>query len=122
MPSVSPSPPEGKWTFVTSHLIVLLCLAEDPMIRMADALLAAPVAESPYVVMAKDSFPEFRSAMEVLEVDSIRPACAIVAGRARDSFSTNSLDRPGRPENANPSGIVIASSRLRSAASASCRR
>ena len=36
VPSVSPSPPEGKWTFVTSHLIVLLCLAEDPTIRMAD--------------------------------------------------------------------------------------
>lgn len=46
----------------------------EAMIRMADALLAAPVAESPYVVMAKDSFPEFRSAMEALEVDSIRPA------------------------------------------------
>jgi predicted transcriptional regulator len=34
--SPNPSPPEGTWTFVTSHLIVLLCLAEDPTIRMAD--------------------------------------------------------------------------------------
>jgi len=48
----------------------------ESMIRMADALLAAPVAESPYVVMAKDSFPDFRSAMEALETDSIRPAIA----------------------------------------------
>jgi DNA-binding IclR family transcriptional regulator len=36
VPSSSPSPPEGKWTFVTSHLIVLLCLAEDPTIRMVE--------------------------------------------------------------------------------------
>jgi DNA-binding IclR family transcriptional regulator len=34
--TVSSGPAEGKWTFVTSHLIVLLCLAEDPSIRMAD--------------------------------------------------------------------------------------
>ncbi len=48
----------------------------EAMIRMADALLAAPVAESPYVVMAKDSFPDFRAAMVALETDSIRPAIA----------------------------------------------
>ena len=31
-----PGQAEGKWTFVTSHLVVLLCLAEDPTIRISD--------------------------------------------------------------------------------------
>ncbi len=28
--------PERGWTFVTHHLLVLLCIAEDPGVRMAD--------------------------------------------------------------------------------------
>lgn len=36
MSATEPFPTTGKWTFVTSHLIVLLCIAEDPTIRLAD--------------------------------------------------------------------------------------
>lgn len=27
---------EGRWTFVTNHFLVLLCISEDPGVRMAD--------------------------------------------------------------------------------------
>jgi predicted transcriptional regulator len=28
--------PDGGWTFVSNHFLVLLCIAEDPGVRMAD--------------------------------------------------------------------------------------
>lgn len=28
--------PDAGWTFVTNHFLVLLCIAEDPGVRMAD--------------------------------------------------------------------------------------
>jgi predicted transcriptional regulator len=31
-----PGSHEGGWTFVSNHLVVLLCIAEDPGVRMAD--------------------------------------------------------------------------------------
>jgi uncharacterized protein (DUF885 family) len=44
------------------------------VIAQVDALLEAPVAESPFVAMAPDSMPEFRARMEALETTGIRPA------------------------------------------------
>ncbi|MFQ5679003.1 MAG: DUF885 family protein [Gemmatimonadota bacterium] len=50
------------------------------VIEQMDALLAAPVSESPFVGMAPDSFPAFRAEMEELERSALRPAI----GRYRD--------------------------------------
>jgi uncharacterized protein (DUF885 family) len=44
------------------------------VIAQVDALLEAPVEESPFVAMAPDSLTEFRSRMEQLETTEIRPA------------------------------------------------
>jgi uncharacterized protein (DUF885 family) len=44
------------------------------VIRQLDALLGAPVAESPFVAMAPDGESVFRGALEVLEAESVRPA------------------------------------------------
>jgi uncharacterized protein (DUF885 family) len=44
------------------------------VVRQMDALVAAPVAESPFVVMAGDSQPELGARMERLETEQIRPA------------------------------------------------
>lgn len=44
------------------------------VIAQIDALLEAPVGESPFVQMAPDSLPEFRQRMEALETTELRPA------------------------------------------------
>ena len=36
---------ERQWTFVTNHFLVLLCIAEDPGIRMSDAAARIGVTE-----------------------------------------------------------------------------
>jgi uncharacterized protein (DUF885 family) len=46
------------------------------VVRQLEALLAAPVAQSPFVAMAPDTLPVFRAALERLEMESIRPAIA----------------------------------------------
>jgi predicted transcriptional regulator len=35
----------GEWTFVTTHLLVLLCIAEDPRMRMSDVASRVGVTE-----------------------------------------------------------------------------
>jgi predicted transcriptional regulator len=35
----------GSWTFVTNHLVVLLCIAEDAGVRMSDIAERAGVTE-----------------------------------------------------------------------------
>ena len=46
---VVPGPKEGRsarsWTFVTSHLVVLLCIAEDPSMRISDVAARAGLTE-----------------------------------------------------------------------------
>lgn len=37
--------PEGDWTFVTNHLVVLLCIAEDRGIRMSEIAERVGVTE-----------------------------------------------------------------------------
>ncbi|MGH2793655.1 MAG: helix-turn-helix transcriptional regulator [Actinomycetota bacterium] len=36
---------ERRWTFVTNHFLVLLCIAEDPGIRMSDVAKRVGVTE-----------------------------------------------------------------------------
>ena len=36
MPARGKAQPDGGWTFVTNHFVVLLCIAQDPSIRIAD--------------------------------------------------------------------------------------
>lgn len=36
---------ERKWTFVTNHFLVLLCIAEDPGVRMSDVAKKIGVTE-----------------------------------------------------------------------------
>jgi DNA-binding MarR family transcriptional regulator len=36
---------DGGWTFVTNHFVVLLCIAEDPGIRMSDVAARVGVTE-----------------------------------------------------------------------------
>jgi uncharacterized protein (DUF885 family) len=44
------------------------------VITQIDAMLEAPAGESPFVAMAPDSMPEFRTRLEELETTQIRPA------------------------------------------------
>ncbi|MDZ4675674.1 MAG: DUF885 domain-containing protein [Gemmatimonadota bacterium] len=74
----------------------------EAVIRMADALLAAPVAESPFVVMAKADVPEFRSRMEAVELDAIRPAITAYRDYLRDEYLP--LARTAIGVSANPKG------------------
>jgi predicted DNA-binding transcriptional regulator len=37
--------PDGGWTFVSNHFLVLLCIAEDPGIRMSDVAHRLGVTE-----------------------------------------------------------------------------
>jgi predicted transcriptional regulator len=35
----------GRWTFVTNHFLVLLCIAEDPGVKMADIASRVGITE-----------------------------------------------------------------------------
>jgi DNA-binding MarR family transcriptional regulator len=37
--------PEARWTFVTNHLVVLLCIAEDPGVKMVDIAARVGITE-----------------------------------------------------------------------------
>ena len=37
--------PDTGWTFVTNHLVVLLCIAEDPGAKMADIAVRVGITE-----------------------------------------------------------------------------
>lgn len=71
----------------------------EAVIRMAEALLSAPVAESPFVAMAKDSFPEFRAQMEAVEMESIRPAVTAYRDFLRDEYLAAARTTIGVSEN-----------------------
>lgn len=74
------------------------------VIRQMDALLAAPVAESPFVAMAPDTAAEFRARMEALETGAIRPAIR----RYRDFLESEYLPRAREAVgvSANPEGAT----------------
>ena len=72
------------------------------VIEQMDALLAAPLSESPFVQAAGDSPPEFRSALEALVTNGIRPAVARYRDYLRDGYMATSRKAVG--VNANPKG------------------
>ena len=74
------------------------------VIEQAEAYLNTPVEEAPFVVMAADSFPDFKRWMTVLEADAIRPAVASY----RDFLRTEYLDRARTTVgvSANPDGAA----------------
>jgi len=76
----------------------------EAVIRMADALLAAPVDQSPFVVMARDSFPDFRASMVALETDSIRPAIAAYRAFLQEEYLPAARTAIG--VSANPEGAA----------------
>lgn len=73
------------------------------VIEQMDAMLAAPVSESPFVQMAREA-GNFRSSLEALEKTRIRPAI----GRYRDFLRTTYLSaaRDAIGVNANPDGAA----------------
>lgn len=76
----------------------------ESVIRQIDAMLAAPVSQSPFVTMAPDSMPELRARMEQLETSQIRPAIQ----RYRDFLGDEYLSK-ARTEvgvSANPQGAA----------------
>ena len=83
----------------------------EAVIRMADALLATPVPESPFVIMAQDSFPDFRARMEAIEVEAIRPAVA----QYREFLRTEYLPaaRTAIGVSANPDGAACYAAAVR---------
>jgi uncharacterized protein (DUF885 family) len=56
------------------------------VIRMMDALISAPIAESPYVAMAPDSAAALRARLEALESGEIRPAITRYRDFLRDEY------------------------------------
>jgi uncharacterized protein (DUF885 family) len=81
------------------------------VIAQMDALLRAPVAESPFVAMAPDSMGDFRARMEKLETESIRPAIT----RYRDFLQREYLPaaREAIGVSANPGGAACYQAALR---------
>lgn len=61
-----PSPPEGSWTFFTNHGHVLVCIAQNPDIRISDIAdlvgigeraahrIVGELVDGGYVIRAKD--------------------------------------------------------------------
>lgn len=72
------------------------------VIQQVDAMLAAPVAESPFVSMAPDSVPDFRRRMEQLETEQIRPAIRRYRDFLRDEYLARARTDIG--VSANPNG------------------
>ena len=73
------------------------------VIEQMDAMLSAPVGDSPFVQMAGDDAPEFRARLEALVTDSIRPAIASY----REFLATTYLPqaRTAVGVDANPGGV-----------------
>src|SRR5262249_32617151 len=72
------------------------------VIAQMDAMLSAPLADSPFVRMQKAGAPSFRQDLEVLERNMIRPAIT----RYRDFLKNTYLAASREPVgvNANPNG------------------
>jgi uncharacterized protein (DUF885 family) len=74
------------------------------VIGQVEAMLAAPVGESPFVQMAKPDAPKFKTQLEVLERAQIRPAIA----KYRDFLKTTYLPaaREAIGVSSNPNGLA----------------
>jgi uncharacterized protein (DUF885 family) len=73
------------------------------VITQMDAMLTAPVADSPFVQMAKPDTPaEFRTNLESLERDTIRPAITRYRDFLKQTYLAAARDAVG--VNANPNG------------------
>jgi uncharacterized protein (DUF885 family) len=72
------------------------------VIEGVEALLSAPLPDSPFVHIAGDSLPEFRSALEVLVTNDMRPALARYRDYLRDDYLATARTLVG--VNANPNG------------------
>jgi uncharacterized protein (DUF885 family) len=72
------------------------------VIAQVDAMLRAPVAESPFVQMAKGDAKPFRMALEELETAKIRPAIARYRDYLRDEYLPSAREAIGI--SANPRG------------------
>lgn len=72
------------------------------VIRQVDAMLKAPVSQSPFVTMAPDSMPELRVRMEQLETDQIRPAIQRYRDFLHDEYLPKARTEIG--VSANPEG------------------
>jgi uncharacterized protein (DUF885 family) len=72
------------------------------VIGQMDALLRAPVAESPFVQIAKADAPAFRKALEALETGRIRPAITRYRDFLRDTYLPAAREAIG--VSANPNG------------------
>lgn len=76
----------------------------ESVITQMESLLAAPVAESPFVAMAPDSLPDLRARMLVLETSQLRPAFTRYRDFLRDTYLP--LARAAVGVSANPQGDV----------------
>lgn len=76
------------------------------MIRQVDALLAAPIAESPILAMAPKGNVALRTHLEALESDAIRPAMTRYRDFLRGEFLAKARDTVGVA--ANPNGAMPA--------------
>ncbi|HYN10413.1 MAG TPA: DUF885 domain-containing protein [Vicinamibacterales bacterium] len=74
------------------------------VIGQMDALLKAPLAESPFVQMAKADMPEFRKQLEALEKTQIRPAIQRYRDFLRDEYVAGAREEIG--VSANPNGAA----------------
>jgi uncharacterized protein (DUF885 family) len=81
------------------------------VIKQMDALLAAPVAESPFVAMAPDTAREFRARMEALERERIRPAIQRYRDFLRDEYLPVAREAVG--VSVNPNGAACYQAAIR---------
>lgn len=82
------------------------------VIQQMDAMLAAPIADSPFVQMAKpDASPEFRRALEKLEATRIRPAIQKYRDFLSDTYLAVARDAVG--VNAHPGGAACYAAALK---------
>lgn len=72
------------------------------VIQQVDAMLRAPVSESPFVNMAPDTLREFRARLEQLETQQIRPAIQRYRDFLRDEYLPKARTAIG--VSANPGG------------------
>jgi len=72
------------------------------VIEQMDALLAAPVADSPFVQMAPEDADDFRRQLEALETDAIRPAIGKYRTFLVDTYLPEAREAIG--VSANPGG------------------
>lgn len=72
------------------------------VLEQINALLDSPISESPFVQMATDEMPEFRSELETLVASEIRPAVTRYRDFIRDEYLASAREAIG--VDANPGG------------------